>query len=133
MSPDIRWTQRYANFQKAYILLEEAIRLPHPTDLEKEGIIQRFEYTFELAWKTMKDYLEDKGYTEIVGSRDTIRLAFANGIVTDGELWMDMVKDRNLTVHIYNSDEANRIVKDIVVSFFPCFEQLKDFFDAKLT
>ena len=97
MTTDIRWIQRFYNFERALALLKEAIIIETPSDLEIEGVIQRFEYTFELAWKTLKDYLEDKGYTELVGSKEVIRQAFADGIITEGEVWMDMVRARNLT------------------------------------
>jgi nucleotidyltransferase substrate binding protein (TIGR01987 family) len=132
MTPDIRWVQRYSNFQKACNLLGEAVCLEVMSALEIEGMIQRFEFTFELAWKTLKDYLEDKGFTEVVGSRDAIRLAFANGIISEGEVWMEMLADRNLTTHLYDENKANRIARDIIDSYYPCFLQLKDFLESKL-
>jgi nucleotidyltransferase substrate binding protein (TIGR01987 family) len=132
IAPDTRWIQRFSNFRKACNLLGEAASLEVMSNLEIEGMIQRFEYTFELAWKTLKDYLEAKGFTEVVGSRDTIRLAFANGIITGGEVWMEMLSDRNLTTHLYDEDKANRIARDIIESYCPCFVQLKDYLESKL-
>ena len=132
MTSDIRWIQRFNNFERALALLKEAITIKTLTDLEIEGMIQRFEYTFELAWKTLKDYLEEKGYTELVGSKEVIRQAFADGIITEGEVWMDMVRARNLTTHIYNQQTANTIKDDIVKLYYACFNQLYDYLKAKL-
>lgn len=128
---DIRWKQRFANFQKALMLLGEALALEDPTDLEIEGMIQRFEYTFELAWKTLKDYLEDKGYPDIVGSRDSIRLAFANGIIDEGETWMDMISDRILSSHLYEEKIAKRIAMDIRKRYYPCFNRVSKYLEHK--
>ena len=132
MTPDIRWLQRFSNYRRACELLSEAASLKSMTNLEIEGMIQRFEYTFELAWKTMKDYLEDKGFTEIVGSRDAIRLAFSNGIITDGEVWMEMLADRNLTTQLYDEDKANRIANDIIQRYLPCYVHLRDYLEQRL-
>lgn len=131
MNADIRWVQRFNNFERALALLNEAIILKTPSDLEIEGMIQRFEYTFELGWKTLKDYLEYKGYTELVGSKEVIKQAFADGIITEGEVWMDMVRARNLTTHIYNEQTANQIKEDIVNLYYSCFSKLHDYLKAK--
>jgi nucleotidyltransferase substrate binding protein (TIGR01987 family) len=128
---DIRWKQRFSNFQKAMKLLGEALALEDPSDLEIEGMIQRFEYTFELAWKTLKDYLEEKGYADLVGSRDSIRLAFANGIIDEGETWMEMISDRNLSSHLYEQQIAQRIATDIRERYHPCFIRLLNYLEHK--
>jgi len=133
MEKDIRWTQRFHNYQKALLLLTEALSVAHPSDLETEGLIQRFEYTFELAWKTMKDYLEAKGFAEIVGSRDAIRLAFSEGIITGGEIWMEMITARNLTTHLYEQHIAQRIAQDIRDRFQDRFQELADYLVLKTT
>lgn len=125
MKRDIRWMQRYRNFNRAVDLLQEAAKLKNPSDLEIEGMIQRFEYSFELAWKTLKDYLEEKGFAPIVGSKEALRLAFANGIITDGETWMKMIQSRNLTSNLYDQNVANSIAELIRASYLPCFLQLK--------
>ena len=132
MTSDIRWIQRFQNYLRALDLLEAAAKISKPSDLEIEGMIQRFEYTFELGWKTLKDYLEDSGFTEIVGSREAIRLAFANDIITAGETWMDMIRSRNLTPHIYDSSKALQIANDIKASYLPCFQQLRQYLEKKL-
>jgi nucleotidyltransferase substrate binding protein (TIGR01987 family) len=133
MTPDIRWIQRYKNFSKAYELLGEAVHRDNLSALEVEGMIQRFEYTFELAWKTLKDYLEERGFSELVGSQDTIRLAFANGIINQGEAWMEMLTDRNQTTHLYDEDTVNRIAQDIIAIYYPCFTELYTYLEARQT
>jgi nucleotidyltransferase substrate binding protein (TIGR01987 family) len=95
---DIRWQQRYSNFLKAFTLFEEAVELSGTkklSKLEEQGLIQRFEFTHELAWNVLKDYFEYQGNTSITGSRDATREAFNKGLVTDGEGWMEMIKSRN--------------------------------------
>jgi len=128
---DTRWIQRYNNYSRALGLLEAAAGIDKASELEIEGMIQRFEYTFELAWKTLKDYLEDRGFTEIVGSKEAIRLAFANDVIKDGEIWMDMIRSRNLTTHIYDSDKAVLIANDIRTLYLPCFQQLKGYLETR--
>jgi nucleotidyltransferase substrate binding protein (TIGR01987 family) len=132
MTAYIRWIQRFSNFERALALLNEAILIKTPTDLEIEGTIQRFEYTFELAWKTLKDYPEEKGYAELVGSKEVIRQAFADGIITLGEIWMDMIRARTQSSHIYNKQIAINIKDDIVNQYYSCFTQLHDYLKAKL-
>lgn len=132
MTDDVRWIQRFNNYLRALELLEAAAQIDKPSELEIEGMIQRFEYTFELAWKTLKDYLEDSGFTEIVGSKEAIRLAFANNIIIDGETWMEMIRSRNLTTHIYDSNKAQQIANDIRILYLPCYKQLRDYLETKL-
>ncbi len=129
---DVRWIQRFQNYRKALKLLLEAMSVDSPSELEREGTIQRFEYTFELAWKTLKDFLEDQGYTEVIGSRNAIRLAFQNGIINEGETWMDMIADRNQTAHLYDQDTAKRIVDNINRFYLSCFTHLESYLDSKL-
>ncbi|MCL6583829.1 MAG: nucleotidyltransferase substrate binding protein [bacterium] len=97
-------------------------------ELEEQGLIQAFEYTFELAWNTLKDYLEAQGETEIHGSRDTLRLAFRRELIEDGEIWMDMIQSRTLTTHTYNEDLARKIADAIFKQYFPQFVKLHDKF-----
>jgi len=129
---DIRWKQRFSNFQNALRLLGEAVKLEQLTELESEGLIQRFEYTFELGWKTLKDYLEDKGFADIVGPKDAIRLAFANGIIRDGETWMSMITDRNLTSHLYDSEVVRLISTNVIERYYQAFCELYDYLRDKL-
>src|SRR5687767_13840527 len=102
---DIRWLQRCNNFNKALHQLEQAINLAKQrnlSELEMQGLIQAFEYTHELAWKTLKDFLADKGNNEIYGSKDATKQAFKLGIIENGQAWMNMIIHRNQTVHTYN-------------------------------
>jgi nucleotidyltransferase substrate binding protein (TIGR01987 family) len=119
MEQDIRWKQRFDNFSNALKHLEEAIRTNNPNDLEKEGTIQRFEFTHELAWKVMKEFLEYEGIVGITGSRSATREAFNKGLITKGQLWMDMIESRNATVHTYLHNILVREYGLIVEVYYP--------------
>jgi nucleotidyltransferase substrate binding protein (TIGR01987 family) len=117
MNQDIRWRQRFDNFERAFLLLRSALENRAPdtfNDLELEGLIQRFEYTFELAWKTLKDYLEEAGVVlpQLTPSA-VIKSAFAAKLIADGQVWMDMLKHRNLMSHAYDSQRFNEAVTAI--------------------
>lgn len=121
---DIRWIQRLSNFNKALSQLTKAIALSEErplTDLEEQGMIQAFEYTHELAWKTIKDFLEEKGNAKIYGSKDATREAFQVELIVDGETWMQMIKSRNDTSHTYNEETADEIASDIKEKYFDLF------------
>lgn len=130
---DIRWMQRFDNYRKALRLLGQAVKIVSQRvngdeaveDLLKEGLIQRFEYTHELAWKVMKDYAEYQGYTDIRGSRDAFRKAFEMGIITD-KRWMESIADRNLTSHNYDDETAEAIYEAVVNVYYPLFVQLEN-------
>ena len=127
MPEDVRWKQRFNNYLRALQTLTEAVALAQTRDLsnlEEQGMIQGFEFTHELAWNVLKDYLEEKGIVGIIGSKDAARLAFKNGLIDDGEAWMDMIKARNLSSHTYNQETAEEIVGKILERFYPAFEQL---------
>jgi nucleotidyltransferase substrate binding protein (TIGR01987 family) len=96
-----RWRQRFSNLRRAFALYDEGASSATLNRLEKEGLIQRFEYTFELSWKTMKDYLEGRGIAAAY-PRDTIKESFAHGLVEDGDIWMEMLERRNLLSHTYD-------------------------------
>lgn len=104
MAEEVRWRQRFQNYQKALGQLVSALSQydEHAEALIKEGILQRFEFTHELAWKVLKDYLEYEGHQGITGSRSASRLAFSLGLLSDGQVWMDMIESRNRTVHTYD-------------------------------
>ncbi len=121
---DIRWIQRLSHFSKALGQLRKFIEKGELNELEEQGLIQAFEYTYELAWNTLKDYFEDQGETAIHGSRDAFRLAFRRGLIKDGEIWMDMIKSRTLTTHTYNEDVAAQIAKAVADRYFPEFLSL---------
>lgn len=122
---DIRWKQRYTNYKKALAQLTQFVHKKDLNELEEQGLIQCFEYTHELAWKTLKDFLESKGNIAIYGSKDAIREAFKYGLIEDGESWMDMISDRNQTNHTYNLSTAKSIVNNIVTRFFNLFSGLE--------
>ncbi|MDP2416194.1 MAG: nucleotidyltransferase substrate binding protein [Hydrogenophaga sp.] len=129
MTEDIRWQQRFHNYTKALQTLTEAVELGQQrplSKLEKQGTIQGFEFTHELGWNVLKDYLESKGYAGLIGSRDATRTAFKNGLIADGEAWMDMIKARNQTSHTYNLEVAERIAQDILQRFYPAFVALEN-------
>ncbi len=124
---DIRWIQRFDNYTKALTQLKSAVELANERDLselEKQGLIQSFEYTHELAWKTIKDFLNEKGNKEIYGSKDATREAFKYELIDDGEIWMDMIKSRNDTSHTYNEETANEIARAIKNYYYSAFEIL---------
>jgi nucleotidyltransferase substrate binding protein (TIGR01987 family) len=121
MDEDIRWKQRFHNYQKALLTLTSAVELSRTrplTDLEKQGTIQGFEFTFELAWNVMKDYLEEQGITGIIGSKGAVRHAFNKGIIDEGQVWMDMIKDRNIASHSYDEKTAEDLVTAINDSYY---------------
>ena len=125
---DIRWLQRFSNFRKAFNQLDSAVQLSEErelSDLEKQGLIQAFEYTYELSWNMIRDYFRWQGNTGITGSRDAIREAFANGLIEDGDGWMRMLKDRNRTSHTYNEETAQEILKNILQLYHPLFVALQ--------
>jgi len=118
---DIRWIQRYNHFDKALSQLTKFIEKGELSELEKQGLIQAFEYTYELVWNTIKDFFEAQGETGIYGSRDAFRLAFRRGLIENGKTWMNMIKSRTLTTHTYNEDIAEEVCSDIVNKYYPEF------------
>ena len=130
---DIRWQQRLANYGKALEQLGNAVTTSRQrplSDLEKQGLIQAFEFTHELAWNVMKDYFAYQGNPGITGSRDAAREAFQKGLIEDGEGWMEMIKSRNLTSHTYQQTIADEICGHIVARYFPLFEHFLHRMDA---
>ena len=126
MAEDIRWQQRFSNYNKALAQLETFIDPPALNDREQQGLIKAFEYTFELAWNTLRDLLRSQGDSSLLGSRDTLREAFRLGLIDAGEAWMRMIQDRNLTSHSYNRATADAIATQIIGSYLPCFQQLRE-------
>jgi len=122
---DIRWTQRLANFRKALAQFEKFLAKKELSELEEQGLIQAFEYTYELGWNTLKDFMEYQGQTDIYGSRDTIRKAFQLGLIENGEGWMDMYKSRTQTSHTYNEETAREIVTAITTRYAELFRSLE--------
>jgi nucleotidyltransferase substrate binding protein (TIGR01987 family) len=128
-SEDIRWIQRCRHFMQAFGQLDRAVELARQralSELEQQGLIQSFEYTHELAWNTLKDFLEHKGVQPLYGSRDTTREAFKRGLINDGDVWMEMIKSRNLTSHTYNPEIAEEIALAIRIRYHAAFNRLAD-------
>lgn len=113
-----RWKQRFENFEKAYKLLEKYADENIQTELEKAGLIQFFEMTVELSWKVLKDYFEQEML--IVNSpRETIKLAFKQGIIEDGHVYLEILNARNLTTHTYDDKLSNKMIEDIKGTYLP--------------
>jgi len=128
---DVRWKQRLENYLRALQTLRRAVELAEQrplSELEQQGLIQGFEFTHELAWNVLKDYLEEQGIVGIIGSKGAAREAFKNGLIENGDVWMAMVQARNLTSHTYNPATAEEIVANILAEFYPAFEQMASTF-----
>lgn len=118
---DIRWRQRFENFTKSFATLTKYIGVETPSELERAGLIQLFEVTFELSWKVLKDYLESEGYAPI-SPRESIKEAFRIGIIQDGELWLDALQSRNLSSHIYDESTVLQILELIQTRYYPILQ-----------
>ncbi|MDR1531384.1 MAG: nucleotidyltransferase substrate binding protein [Clostridiales bacterium] len=133
---DIRWKQRFANFDRAFVLLRSAFEgreVASFNNLEQEGLIQRFEYTFELAWKTIKDYLIESGQNLIeVTPRNVIKEAFEAKIIDNGQAFIDMLLARNLMSHCYDFTKFEEILRSVKIEYLPALEALHDFFIERI-
>ena len=121
---NIRWKQRFENFVNALKQLKNAKKINSErefSELELQGVIQAFEVTQELSWKVMKDFLEEQGTTELFGSKNAVKEAFNIGLITNGEIWLDMIKTRNLTSHIYDESEILKILSIVLNDYFESF------------
>lgn len=136
-SLDIRWQQRFANYQKALGQLQGVVVLASQralSELEQQGLIKAFEFTFELAWNVMKDYFAYQGNPTITGSRDAFREAFKRELIIDGEGWMEMIESRNKSAHTYNQETADELAGKILTRYHELFttfaEQMRERIDA---
>ena len=132
MMGDIRWRQRFSNYQKALAPLETFVEPPALNEREQLGLIKAFEYSFELAWNTLRDLLRSQGNAALLGSRDTLREAYRLGLIEQGETWMLMIQDRNLTSHTYNRATADAIADHMTDRYLPCFRQLHSRLELRL-
>lgn len=123
MKKDIRWKQRFQNFEKAFVFLKKWKELGVYDELQGAGLIQSFEFTFELAWKTLKDYMEEQGLP-VQYPRDVIKQAFANQLIEDGAIWIQMLDKRNELTHTYNQEQAKNAVQKIRNVYFSPLEQV---------
>jgi nucleotidyltransferase substrate binding protein (TIGR01987 family) len=127
-NPDIRWEQRFSNYKKALAKLGEVVEtrtVDELSELEAEGLIQRFEYTYELAWLTLQDLFRAKGYTGVAGPNAVLKQAFLVGVITDEEGWRSLKDSRQLTSHTYDEETAERVVGDIFLTYFGLLKQLE--------
>lgn len=122
-SKDIRWRQRFENFERSYKLLEKYSNESIENELERAGIIQFFEMTFELSWKVLKDYLENEGFI-VKSPRQTIKQAFQSGLIDDGHTWMQALEKRNQMAHNYDEEAAKKFVDDITDDYLPVIRTL---------
>ncbi|HHW02164.1 MAG TPA: nucleotidyltransferase [Thermoanaerobacterales bacterium] len=123
MSMDVRWKQRYENFKKAVMQLAEFIEKNELNKFEVQGLIQCFEYTFELAWKTMKDYLEQEGF-DVNSPRSAIQTAFQMQLIADGQTWIDALEKRNLMAHTYDEKRTMEVERLIREKYYKIIKEL---------
>jgi nucleotidyltransferase substrate binding protein (TIGR01987 family) len=125
MVENIRWQQRFNNYQKALSQLSKFIQTKNLNELEEQGLIQSFEYTHELAWKTLADFIKNSGNVEIYGSKDATREAFNLGLISNGAVWMNMIISRNMTSHSYNEETTIKIISAIKNDYYQEFQKLE--------
>lgn len=130
MDKTIRWQQRFQNFEKSFFLLKDGISSNPTSQLEKDGVIQRFEMAFELSWKIMKDYLESIGISA-KSPRESIKHAFQSEIIENGSRWIEMLDKRNLLAHTYDEKTANEAFQRVSESYYFEIASLYEFFKSK--
>lgn len=129
---NIRWVQRYNNYKKALKQLEEAVELTKErklSNLEKQGLVQAYKLTQELSWKVLKDFMQSRGTQELYGSKDVVREAFKIGLIENGDVWMEMIKSRNLTSHTYDEATIEEIINLITDKYYYEFNKLNQKMD----
>ena len=130
---DIRWHQRFISLKKAFNQLERFIAEEELNEMEVQGLIKAFEYTYELSWKTLQDLLKEKGYNDIIGPKPVIEQSFQDGYIIKGKEWLKMHNSRNLTTHSYDKETANEIVLQIRENYFGLFKELQIRLEQELT
>ncbi len=136
MEQDIRWLQRFENYKKAFENLTEAVEIHSERELsklEEQGLIKAFELVHELSWLTIKDYYQGQGDVSIQGSKDAFRLAFKRGLIKNGDIFMQSIKSRQLSVHTYNEETAEKLHFDILNNYFDEFNKLRMIFEELKT
>ncbi len=129
---NIRWIQRYNNYKKALKQLEEVVELTKErklSNLEKQGLVQVYEFTQELSWKVLKDFMQSRGTQDLYGSKDVVREAFKIGLIENGDIWMEMIKSRNLTSHTYDEATIEEIINLITDKYYYEFDKLNQKMD----
>ena len=130
---DIQWHQRFLSFKKAFNQLERFIAEEELNEMEEQGLIKAFEYTYELSWKTLQDLLKEKGYNDILGPKPVIEQSFQDGYIIKGKEWLKMHSSRNLTTHSYDKETADEIVLQIRENYFGLFKELQIKLEEELT
>jgi len=128
---DIRWQQRFQNYEKAFKLLERTLKIKNPSEAEMGGLIQFYEMSFELAWKVIKDYLDVQGFA-VKSPRQAIKQAFQINIIEDGHVWIAALDDRNLTSHTYDKNTAIKVILEIREKYFPALNQLYSYLKSRI-
>lgn len=123
MDKDVRWKQRFQNFERVFLFLKKAAALGAYDELQGAGLVQSFEFTFELGWKTLKDYLQAQGM-DVQYPREVIKQSFSSGLIENGTLWIQMLDKRNELTHTYNQEQAKRAIASIREIYFPLLEQV---------
>ncbi len=136
MAEDIRWKQRFQNYKKALDRLIDAVTVLKTRELsylEKQGFVQAFEFTFDLSWKVLKDFLLFQGNCEqLYGSRDSIKKAYSLGLISSGDIWLEMIKSRNLTSHIYDEKVIDEIIELVFSQYVDKFIELRERLEQEL-
>lgn len=133
MTEDIRWQQRFVNFKKAFTQLSKFVEHEELNEMEEQGLIKAFEYTYELSWKTLQDLLRDKGYNQIAGPKPVIEQSFQDSYISDGKGWMRMHQSRNLASHTYNEETALEIIEGIRTEYFRLLQDLENRLEKEIT
>lgn len=128
---EVRWKYRFDNYSKAFLILKKALTIDQPSEVEKAGIIQFYEMVFELAWKTLKDYLMEEGF-DVKSPRASIKQAIQMEVIDGGHEWMEALEGRNLTAHTYDEGMANRVYTSIKDVYFPLLDDLYQRFQDEL-
>ena len=128
---DVRWIQRFSNFERAFLLLQDSLKIEPLSILERAGLIQFFEMAFELSWKLLKDYEETEGFI-IKTPREAIKQAFQSGLISNGHDWIDALQDRNLTAHTYNENTAIAVEAKIRDKYFQLLLEIYEYFQNKI-
>lgn len=128
---EVRWQQRFSSFEKAFRQLERFLNKTELNEMEGQGLIKAFEYTYELSWKTLQDLLIEKGYKDIIGPKPVIEQSFQDGYIKNGKEWLKMHISRNLTSHTYDEETAKEIIKEIRNTYFGLFNDLFSTFEKE--
>ncbi len=134
-SKDVRWKQRFENFEKARKKLHHALSVyqqDRDNEIYQMALIQSFEFNFELGWKTVKDFLQYQGIKNISLPRDVIKYGFQHNIIENGQAWIDMMEDRNLNAHTYDETNADKAIHNITEYYVDAIDQVYDFLKNKL-